>query len=124
DAARRGDHGVALAHLRRLSALDPFDSRVVLQLMKVLERAGNGAVALRHARTHQALRQTELGLGEDPSVRAAHNALVARLDRARATGVVVEPVAQVTAVVQGVAMTEPMTEPKPDPVPMSTAPPR
>lgn len=85
-ADRRGDHVTAVEYLQRLSALDPLDLRVVLQLMEVLERAGNGAVALRHARTHQALRQTELGLGEDLSLRAAEDALAARLNRARALG--------------------------------------
>ena len=100
-ADRRGDHVAAAEYLQRLSALDPFDSRVVLQLMEVLERAGNGAVALRHARMHQTLRQTELGLGEDPSVRAAEDALVARLDRATAIGAAAEPVAEVTAIARG-----------------------
>jgi len=119
-AERRGDHVAAGEYLQRLSALDPFDSRVVLQLMEVLERADNGAVALRHARMHQTLRQTELGLGEDPSVRAAERALVARLDRATAIGVAAEP----TAKVASVAVTEPSTEPLPDRVPVTPAPQR
>ena len=123
-ADRRGDHVAAGEYLQRLSALDPFDSRVVLQLMEVLERAGNGAVALHHARMHQTLRQTELGLGEDPSVRAAENALVARLDRASATSAAAEPVAEVTAIAPGVAATEPNTEPFPVDVPVTPAPQR
>ena len=104
-ADRRGDNVVAGEYLQRLSAVDPFDSRVVIQLMDVLERAGNGVVALRHARIHQMLRETELGLGEDPSVRDAENALVARLDR-------------VTA---GVAVTELNTEPLPHRMPVTPA---
>jgi DNA-binding SARP family transcriptional activator/TolB-like protein len=123
-AERRGDHVAAEEYLKRLSALDPFDSRVVLRLMEVLERDGNGAVALRHARTHQTLRQTDLGLGEDPSVRAAEDALVARLDRATATGAAAEPIAEVTAVASGVTVMEPNTEPFADRVPVTPAPQR
>jgi len=103
-ADRRGDHVAAGEYLERLSALDPLDSRVVLQLMKVLERAGNGAAALRHARMHQALRETELGLGEDPSVRAAEDALVALLHRATANDSAGEPVAEITAIAADVAV--------------------
>jgi DNA-binding SARP family transcriptional activator/tetratricopeptide (TPR) repeat protein len=129
-ADRRGDHLAAAEYLQRLSALDPFDLRVALQLMKVLERVGNGALALRHARRHQTLRQTELGLGEDPSVRAAEDALVARLDRATLTGAAGEPVVEGTPIVAGTpiaaraAETEPNTEPFPERVPVTPAPQR
>jgi DNA-binding SARP family transcriptional activator/tetratricopeptide (TPR) repeat protein len=116
-ASQRGDSVAAGEYLLRLSALDPFDSRVVLQLMEVLERGGNGAIALRHARTHQTLRQTDLGLSEDPAVRAAEDALMARLARARAAGASAEPVAEVAAIAAGVAVTEPSTEPSTEPGP-------
>src|SRR6476620_7697790 len=105
-AERRGDHAAAGEYLQRLSVLDPFDSRVVLQLMDVLERAGNGAVALHHARIHQTLRQTELGLGEDPSVRAAEDALVAKLHRPAANGAAAGQVAEITPIAGGGAVTE------------------
>ncbi len=124
EADRRGDHVAAGEYLQRLSALDPFDSRVVLHLMKMLERAGNGAVALRHARMHQTLRETELGLGEDPSVRAAEDALMARLDRAPAISAKAEPVAEVTAIASGIAVAEPNTEPFPAAVPETPTPKR
>ena len=117
----RGDHAAAGEYLQRLCALDPLDAQVVLQLMEVLEHAGNGAVALRHARMHQALRQTELGLGEDPSVGAAEDALIARLHRTTATSVA-KPVAEITAVEAGVAVTQPNAEPFPDRVPVTPAP--
>src|SRR6185369_7207841 len=123
-ADRRGDHVAAGEYLERLSALDPLDSRVVLQLMKVLERAGNGAAALRHARMHQALRETELGLGEDPSVRAAEDALVALLHRATANGAAAEPVAEITAIVTDVAVPEPDAEPLSDRVHVTPEPQR
>ena len=114
-ADQRGDHAAAGEYLLRLSALDPFDSRVVLQLMEVLERAGNGTVALRHARMHQALRQSDLGLGEDPAVRAAEHALVARLAGATTAGAV-------RAIVPSVAVAEANTEPVPGRAPVSSAP--
>jgi DNA-binding SARP family transcriptional activator/TolB-like protein len=79
-AERRDDFATAAESLRRLAALDPLDAQVTLQLMRALERSGNGAAALRHARVHQALRDTELGLAEDPAVRGAEDALVARLE--------------------------------------------
>jgi len=123
-ADQRGDHVAAGEYLQRLSALDPLDSRVVLQLMEVLERAGNGAVALRHARRHQMLRQTELALGEDRSLRAAEDALVARLDRTTPIGATVGPVAGVPAIAVGIAGTEANTEPFPDRVPVTPAPQR
>src|SRR5439155_6540370 len=103
-AERRGDHGVAAEHLQRLSALDPFDSRLVIQLMEALERAGNGAVALRHARIHQTLRQTELGLGEDPAVRSAEEALVARLARVAAARAAAEPPTPTTPIASDVSL--------------------
>jgi TolB-like protein len=72
---------------------------------------------VRHARIHQTLRQTELGLGEDASVRAAEDALIARLELATTTSAQADPVAQVTAFVAGVAETEPNTQPNAEPSP-------
>jgi len=123
-ADRRGDLVAAAEYLQRMAALDPFDSRVVLQLMEVLERAGNGAVALRQARMHQAVRENELGIGEDSSIRAAEDALVARLHRATATSAPAEPVTDVPAIAPDVEATEPDTELVPDRVPRGPAPQR
>jgi tetratricopeptide (TPR) repeat protein len=81
-AERQNDFRGAAEWLRRLAALDPLDTHVALRLMGALERAGDGAAALRHARVHQALRHVELELGEDPAIRAAADALAARLEAA------------------------------------------
>jgi DNA-binding SARP family transcriptional activator/TolB-like protein len=81
-AERQNDFRGAAEWLRRLAALDPLDTHVALRLMDALERAGHGAAALRHARVHQALRHAELELGEDSAIRAAADALVARLEAA------------------------------------------
>ncbi|HEX7981161.1 MAG TPA: BTAD domain-containing putative transcriptional regulator, partial [Gemmatimonadaceae bacterium] len=80
DAERRGDFAAAADSLRRLSAVDPLDASVTLRLMSALERAGDGAGALRQARIHQTLRHAELGLGEDADVRRASDELTARLE--------------------------------------------
>jgi len=80
DAERRGDFLAATDSLRKLSAVDPLDARVTLQLMSALERASDGTGALRQARIHQTLRHAELGLGEDADVRRAADELAARLE--------------------------------------------
>ena len=84
-AERRNDFGAAADWLRRLATVDPLDTRVALRLMEALERSGDGAAALRHARVHQALRHAELELAEDPEIRAAADALAARLEAATVT---------------------------------------
>src|SRR4029453_3851617 len=76
-AERQNDSTAAAEWLRRLAALDPLGARVALRLMAALERAGDGAAALRHARVHQAMRYAELELGEDPEIRAAADELTA-----------------------------------------------
>lgn len=80
DAERRGDFAAAADALRRLAAADPLDAGVTLRLMSALERAGDGAGALRQARIHQTLRHAELGLGEDADIRRASDELAARLE--------------------------------------------
>ena len=86
-AERRNDFATAAEWLGRLAALDPLGARVVLRLMADLERAGDGAAALRHARVHQATRQAQFDLGEDPEIRAAADALAARLEVGGATAI-------------------------------------
>ena len=50
---------------RRLLAHDAFSSRVALRLVRVLERAGERAAALRAAEAHVLLLREELGVGPD-----------------------------------------------------------
>jgi DNA-binding SARP family transcriptional activator/TolB-like protein len=133
-AEQRGDLAAAESYLQRLFTLDPLDSRILLKLMEVLERSGNGAGALHHARVHQMLRETELGLGEDPSVRAAEDTLVTMLYHAALTGAATEPVveirpipdaepvAEIAPTAPGVALTEPAAEPKRDRTAMASPP--
>ncbi|MBW3551975.1 MAG: hypothetical protein KY466_00620, partial [Gemmatimonadetes bacterium] len=52
------------------AAHDPYDSRVALRLMQVLEASGNRAAALQHAAIHQRLLQEEVGTGTAPEVLA------------------------------------------------------
>ncbi|HEX6371415.1 MAG TPA: BTAD domain-containing putative transcriptional regulator [Longimicrobium sp.] len=53
---------------RRLLAHDAFSSRVAMRLVRVLERAGERAAALRAAEAHVLLLREELGVGPDPEL--------------------------------------------------------
>ncbi len=68
--AEDGDAREAAALWQRRAALDPYDARVAMQLMRALDAAGNRAAALRHARLHAQLLESEFGTGPDPEVMA------------------------------------------------------
>ena len=74
-AERREDFPAAVASWRRLAALDPYNSRVALGLMRSLVGSGDPGGAVRHAQVHRALVRAELG--SDPD--AAFLAFAARL---------------------------------------------
>ena len=80
-ATARGDHPAAVEWCRRLTALDPLNSRYALGLVKALAATGDRAGALRYARTHADLLRTELGAAPDE----AFTATVSEL-RAQTTG--------------------------------------
>jgi TolB-like protein/DNA-binding SARP family transcriptional activator/Flp pilus assembly protein TadD len=67
-ADSRGDAVAATEWWRRLQGADPLSSRVALRLMEALERGGDPAGALRHARAHELLLMEDLGLPPDPAV--------------------------------------------------------
>jgi DNA-binding SARP family transcriptional activator len=67
-AVGRGDHRGAVEYWRRLSSLDPHNSRVTLGLMRALAARGDPAGALEVADAHEALLREELDLGPDQSV--------------------------------------------------------
>ncbi|HEX6308666.1 MAG TPA: BTAD domain-containing putative transcriptional regulator [Longimicrobiales bacterium] len=72
EAAERADAFPEAVHWwRSLAAYDPLSSRVALRLMRALERTGDRAAALQHARIHAALLEEELGLAPDADVLAA-----------------------------------------------------
>jgi TolB-like protein/DNA-binding SARP family transcriptional activator len=62
DAETRGDSSSAADWWRRLAAHDPYDSSAALGLMRALERTGNRAAAVQHAKAHGALLRDELGV--------------------------------------------------------------
>jgi tetratricopeptide (TPR) repeat protein len=66
-AERREDFAAAVASWRRLAALDPYNSRVALGLMRSLAASGDPGGAVRHAQVHQALVREELGSDPDPA---------------------------------------------------------
>jgi TolB-like protein/DNA-binding SARP family transcriptional activator/Tfp pilus assembly protein PilF len=65
-------HGPAVAVVwwRRLAAHDPYNSRVVLRLMRALSDAGDRAGAIQHARVHESLLKNELELEPDAEIQA------------------------------------------------------
>jgi adenylate cyclase len=67
-ATAAGDLSGAVEWWRRLQASDPLNTAGALELIDALERAGDRAGALRHARVHELLLQEELGLSPDPQV--------------------------------------------------------
>ena len=78
-AAAAGDQPAAVEWWKRLQGADPLNTPAALELIDALERIGDRAGALRHARVHQLLLQEELGLSPDPE-------LVLRVERLRAGG--------------------------------------
>jgi TolB-like protein/DNA-binding SARP family transcriptional activator/Flp pilus assembly protein TadD len=68
DAEARGDAAAAVDWWRRLQGADPFSSRAALKLMEALDRAGDPAAALRHARVHESLLREELSASPDAAV--------------------------------------------------------
>jgi len=67
-AERRGDAVEAVRWWRALAAHDPYSSRVVVRLMRALDRSGDRAAALQHARIHATLLAEEFGTEPDAAV--------------------------------------------------------
>jgi DNA-binding SARP family transcriptional activator/TolB-like protein len=65
---KEGDLPLAVECWRRLTAHDPYSSRVALRLMQALEAAGDPGGALQHARAHGALLRETLELEPDAEV--------------------------------------------------------
>ena len=65
-----GDHPKAVTWWRQLVTLDPLSGGATLGLMRALTAAGDASAALRHARVHSALVQTELGGRPEAEVEA------------------------------------------------------
>lgn len=68
NAAGQGDAEGVVEWLRRLSAHDPYNSRVAVRLMEALDAAGDRAGAIRHARVHSALLEDEFEAKPDAEV--------------------------------------------------------
>jgi TolB-like protein/Tfp pilus assembly protein PilF len=82
ERAAAEDRPGAVDAWRRLSAHDPFNSRIAAGLMEALAAAGDRAGALQHARAHDALLKEELGAGADPEIAA----LASRIREEPSTG--------------------------------------
>jgi DNA-binding SARP family transcriptional activator len=65
---------------QRLAAMVPDESRVALELMRAMERAGNRAGAIRHARVHATVLRDVLGLAPDRAVEELAELMAKRSD--------------------------------------------
>jgi len=70
-----GNGAAAVEAWRRRAALDPYDGRVALELMRALAAAGQRTAAIQHARVHAQLLEQEFGAAPDPQVEALAAAL-------------------------------------------------
>jgi TolB-like protein/DNA-binding SARP family transcriptional activator/Tfp pilus assembly protein PilF len=68
DATTKGNHERAVEWWRRIATLDPYSSRVALQLMRSLAAAGNRPGALQHAQIHSALVRSDFGTEPDKTI--------------------------------------------------------
>jgi TolB-like protein/DNA-binding SARP family transcriptional activator len=80
EARDAGEVAEEVEQWQRLAALSPEDSRIALELMRVLERAGNRAGALRHARVHASILRETLGVGPDRAVQELADQIAQRTD--------------------------------------------
>ena len=69
-AEEKGDIEAALGWWRLRAAHDPYNARVALRLMRALDRSGDRAGALRHARIHTTLLREEFDADPDPDLMA------------------------------------------------------
>ena len=64
----RGELAGAVESWRKLAALDPYSSRVALELMRSLDALGERTAALQHARVHATLVRDEYGVEPDAEI--------------------------------------------------------
>jgi serine/threonine-protein kinase len=102
-AAGSGDTAGAVNWWRRLAALERFDSRIAIALMKALAASGDRGAAIRHARVHETLVRDELGVEPDPEVAAYAGKLAA------------QPTVPAATAVKGVETPVVATPPSPEP---------
>jgi TolB-like protein len=91
---------------QRLASMAPDDSRVALELMRALDKAGNRAGALRHARVHASVLRETLGMGPDSAVQALADQFARRSDASVIASI---PVA-VTTVATAASKSEPASQ--------------
>jgi DNA-binding SARP family transcriptional activator len=68
--AAAGNTAGAAEAWRRRAAVDPYDARVALELMRALAASGQRGAAIQHARLHAQLLEHEFGAEPDPQVEA------------------------------------------------------
>lgn len=89
--AAEGRHAESAGLWQRLAALEPLNSRIAVEVMRALAVAGDRAGAVRHARTHTTLVESELGGPPDRDVEALALAMRAPADPTSAAEPPVRP---------------------------------
>lgn len=87
NAAAADDRAAAAAWWQKLALANPLSSRIAREVMKALERAGDKAGALQHARGYEHRIRGELGVAPDPEIKAFEKSLASSLgsDSSRTT---------------------------------------
>lgn len=78
------DHASAVGWWRKLALGDPLSSRIALELMKALDRAGDKSGALNHARIYGQRIGAELDVAPDPEIKAFEKTLASSLGSSKA----------------------------------------
>jgi serine/threonine-protein kinase len=70
EATGRSDFATAAERWRQLAALEPLNSRIAVELMRALARAGDRAGAIRYAEIHEMLIRDQLDVAPHPAISA------------------------------------------------------
>ncbi|MGH7678395.1 MAG: BTAD domain-containing putative transcriptional regulator [Gemmatimonadaceae bacterium] len=81
----RGDFSRAAEWWKLRAAQDPYDSRVAVRLMQVLEAGGNRAAALQHASVHERMLKQEFGIAVPAEIASLAERLRRQTDAAERT---------------------------------------
>jgi DNA-binding SARP family transcriptional activator len=78
-ATASGDHAGAVIWWRKLGLANPLSSRIALEVMRAMDRAGDKSGALHHARSYEQRVGAELGVAPDPAINALEKSLALAL---------------------------------------------
>lgn len=73
------DHSGAVLWWRKLALANPLSSRIALEVMRALDRAGDKSGALQHGRAYELRVGAELGVAPDPAISTFEKSLILSL---------------------------------------------